>query len=65
MTDQPKPRPPIVPRSLDDPIGQAGRIARAERDFKRRLSQLAREVQALYEPVLVGGAAMVRVTNRQ
>lgn len=65
MTDQPKPRPPIVPRSLDDPIGQAGRIAKAERDFKRRLKQLASEVQALYEPVLVGGAAMVRVTNRQ
>lgn len=63
MTD--KPRPPIVPRSLDDPIGQAGRIARAERDFKRRLNQLASGVQALYEPVLVGGAAMVRVTNRQ
>ena len=65
MTDQPKPKPPIVPRSLDDPIGQAGRIAKAERDFKRRLSQLAAEVQALYEPVLVGGAQMVRVTNRQ
>lgn len=65
MTDHPSPKPPIVPRSLDDPIGQAGRIAKAERDFKRRLNQLAREVQALYEPVLVGGAAMVRVTNRQ
>lgn len=65
MTDQPKPKPPIVPRSIDDPIGQAGRIAKSERDFKRRLQQLAREVQALYEPVLVGGSAMVRVTNRQ
>lgn len=65
MTDPLKPKPPIVPRSLDDPIGQAGRIAKAERDFKRRLNQLATEVQALYEPVLVGGAAMVRVTNRQ
>lgn len=60
-----KPRPPIVPRSTSDPIGQAARIRRAELDFKRRLDQLARETQALYEERLVEGSQMVRVVNRQ
>lgn len=60
-----KPKPPIVPRSTSDPIGQAARIRRAELDFKRRLDQLARETQALYEDRLVEGSRMVRVVNRQ
>lgn len=60
-----KPKPPIVPRSTSDPIGQAARIRRAELDFKRRLDQLARETQALYEERLVEGSQLVRVVNRQ